>query len=212
MLKSTVKASFRSDVGSNESNRLRRDGFIPGVLYGSDKEPKCIEVDKKELESIIREHGTNVILNVSIDDNQGSELAIIKEIQRHPVNKDIIHVDFQRVSYDKPVVATVPIVLVDRDSVENKDVTIQNQMRELKVECLPQHMPEVIEVSVKDLVFGQALKVANIEFSKEITILNDPNEVIATLTKASKVLNEEGETEPAVIYNETPFPQEEREK
>ena len=59
---------------------------------------------------------------------------------------------------------------------------------------------------------GQALKVANIEFSKEITILNDPNEVIATLTKASKVLNEEGETEPAVIYNETPFPQEEREK
>lgn len=191
MLKSCIHSEIRNSTGSNACNRVRNSGHIPGVVYGHNIDPRTIELDRNEMNSILRSYGTNVLVDLEVD---GQVITtMIKEVQKDIINKEIIHIDFQSVSFDKPVHAAVPISLVDRQEVEDIYATIQHQLRQIDIECLPQNLPENIEVSVKDLTFGHPLKIGDIEFSTEITVLNEPNEVIASLAKAGKVDDEEVE-------------------
>lgn len=191
MLKSSLNSMHRDNLGSNASNRVRNGGHIPGVVYGYDMEPTTIEIDKRDLHSILRNYGANVLVDLEVDGKVIT--SMIKEVQRDPVQKEIIHIDFQSVSFDKPVQATVPITLVDRQVVEDVYATVQHQLRQAHIECLPQNLPESIEVSVKDLAFGNPIKIGDIEFAEEITVLNEMNEVIAALTKAGRLDDEEVE-------------------
>ncbi|MCT4563266.1 MAG: 50S ribosomal protein L25 [Maledivibacter sp.] len=191
MLKSSINSEIRNSVGSNACNKVRGIGHIPAVVYGHNMEPKTIELDRNEINNILRSYGTNVLVDLEV----GGQVitTMIKEVQKDIINKEVIHIDFQSVSFDKPVNAVVPISLVDKQDVEDIYATIQHQLREINIECLPQNLPESIEVSVKDLVFGQPLKIGDIEFATEITVLNDPNEVIVSLAKAGRLDDEEVE-------------------
>lgn len=191
MLKSSIDSQIRNSVGSNESNRVRNDGHIPGVVYGYDMEAKTIEVDKNDFNRIMRDYGSNVLVDLEV--NGQIVTSMIKEVQRDPIHREVIHVDFQSVSFDKPIQATVPISLVDKSEAESAYATIQHQLREISIECLPQNLPENIEISVKDLAFGNPIKVADIEFAEEITVHNEPNEVIASLARAGNLDDEEVE-------------------
>ncbi|WP_432406260.1 50S ribosomal protein L25 [Wukongibacter sp. M2B1] len=191
MLKSSLNSQTRNNIGSNASNRVRNNGHIPAVIYGHDIEPKAIELDQREVNNILRNHSANVLLDLEIDGKKIT--SVIKELQRDPINKQIIHIDFQSVSFDKPIQATVPITLSGRQLVEDSYSTVQHQLREVQIECLPQNIPESIEVSVKDLAFGQPIKIGDIEFAKELTILNEDKEVIVSLTKAGRLDDEEVE-------------------
>lgn len=191
MVKSSINSEIRNSIGSNASNRARNMGHIPGIVYGHNIEPKTIEIDRKELNTILRRYGTNVLVDLEVDGE--TITSVIKELQRDPIYREIIHIDFQSVSFDKPIQATVPISLVDKQSVENIYATIQHGLREVQIECLPQNLPESIEVSVKDLAFGNPVKIQDIEFAKEITVLNESNEIIASLAKAGKLDDEEVE-------------------
>lgn len=193
MLKSSVNVDIRNDIGSNASNRIRNSGHIPGVLYGYNTEPRNIELDRKEFNSILRSYGTSVLLDLEI--NGQVMTSMIKEIQRDPVKNDILHVDFQTVSYNKPIHVTVPVKLIDKEFAQDSQATIQHQLRELNIECLPQNIPQNIEISVKNLVFGQPITIGDIEFAEEISVLHDPDEVIASLTHGEKVVDDEGEEE-----------------
>lgn len=193
MLKSSINSELRNSIGSNACNRVRNSGHIPGVVYGHDIEPRTIELDKNEINNILRNHGTNVLVDLEVDGHVIT--TMIKEVQKDIINREIIHIDFQSVSFDKPVHAAIPISLVDRQAVEDIYATIQHQLREINIECLPQNLPENIEISVKDLAFGHPVKIGDIEFATEITVLNDPNEVIASLAKAGKIDDEEVEEE-----------------
>ncbi len=193
IMKSLLNVDLRNEIGTNGCNRLRDNGLIPGVLYGYDIKTFCIEVDRKQLNNLIKEHGSNALINVGM--NGETMNAIIKEVQRDPLTNDIVHVDLQTVSYDKPVYASVPIVLVDREKVENNNATIQHQLRNLDIECLPQNMPESIEISVKDLALGKPLRIADVAFSSEISVLNNVEEVIASLAHVEKTTDKEEESD-----------------
>lgn len=199
MLKSSLNSEIRKDIGSNASNRVRNSGHIPGVVYGYDIEPKTIEIDEREVNSILRNYGANVLLDLEIDGKKIT--SVIKELQRDPVHKQIIHIDFQSVSFDKSIQATVPITLSGRQLVEDGYSTIQHQLREVQIECLPQNIPESIEVSVKDLAFGHPIKIGDIEFAGELTVLNEDKEVIASLAKAGRLDDEEVE-EPLITESD----------
>ncbi len=191
MLKSSLNSMNRNNLGSNASNRIRNIGHIPGVVYGYEIQPTNIEVDKRDFHNILRNYGTNVLVDLEVDGRVIT--SMIKEVQRDPVRKEIIHIDFQSVSFDKPVQATVPITLVDRQVVEDIYATVQHQLREASIECLPQNLPESIEISVKDLAFGSPIKIGDIEFAKEITVLNEMNEIVVSLAKAGRLDDEEVE-------------------
>ncbi|SKC91956.1 50S ribosomal protein L25 [Maledivibacter halophilus] len=192
-MKSFINSQIRNDIGSNKSNRVRNNGHIPGVVYGHDIEPKAIEVDRRDLNRIIKDYGENILVDLEVGGH--TITSMIKEIQRDPIHREVIHVDFQSISYDKPIQATVPILLINKSEAESNYATIQHQLREVNIECLPQDLPENIEISVKDLTFGNPIKVADIEFAQEITVHNEANEVIASLTRAGNLDDEEVEQE-----------------
>lgn len=193
MLKSSIHADLRNDVGTNACHRVRDHGHVPGVVYGQNTNSRSVEVDKKVIDTILRNYGTSAFLD--LDMNGDTTTVLIKEIQRHPVTNEIIHVDFQHIAYDKPIHTTIPIVLRGKEQVESKNSVVQQQLRELHISCLPQHMPENIELNISVLRPNQPLRVADVEFGTELTILNDPEEIIASLTRSDRVIDDPGEGE-----------------
>jgi len=186
MLKSEIHADIRNEVGSGACHRIRDKGHVPAVVYGQHMASTSIEVDRKELDDIIRHHGTNVMLDLQLGTNEVS--VMLKDIQRNPLTKEIIHLDFQEVSHNEPIHTTVPIKLVGRGRVESKDGVVQQQLRELHIECLPKFIPDSIEVDVTVLSPGHPLRVADMEFGRELSVLNDPQEIIAALAKAERAV------------------------
>jgi large subunit ribosomal protein L25 len=176
-----LNGEMRMGLGSGACHRLREEGLIPAVMYGSkNQQAQPVQVDRRELESIISRHGGSAIITMSLDN--GTKNIMIKEIQRHPVDNTIIHADFYEVSSDTKITTIIPIVLKGREFVEKGGGVIQTHVKELEIECLPQYLPKNIEVDVSKLSHGKALKVMDLEISQEISILNKIDDLIASLT------------------------------
>ncbi|MFZ5967196.1 MAG: 50S ribosomal protein L25 [Bacillota bacterium] len=188
MLKSNITVEHRTELGTNACHRIRNQGNVPGIIYGQHVQPRPIEVDKKELETIIRKFGTNTLLELHVD-NQATT-AMIKEVQLHPVNDDIIHVDFQEVSFNERIHTTVPIVLKGKGKVESREGIVQQQIRELHIECLPQDIPESIEIDISNIRPNHPMRVSDVEFGAEISILDEPQSIIASLAKTEREITE----------------------
>ena len=183
MFNADLNISFRNDLGSGASNRLRNAGMVPGIIYGYNVDNQSIQLEKRLIEGLIKEHGENALIGLNLDNARVQTL--IKEVQRDPLTNQILHIDFQSINLNKPVQATIPVILKNRGAVENSDAVVQQLMREVTVECLPQDIPENVTISVKDLAMGSALVVSDIEVSSEISIMNSPTEVIASLIRAN---------------------------
>ncbi|MCT4621258.1 MAG: 50S ribosomal protein L25 [Marinisporobacter sp.] len=186
MLKSVIHGDLRNQTGSNVCYRIRNVGHVPAVVYGHNTNTRAIELDKREIDHIIRSYGTNVLFDLEVGINH--ETVMIKEIQRNPLTDEIRHIDFQRIAGNKPIHTTVPIRLIGKEKVESSIGVVQQQLREVHIECLPDRIPESLEVDISSLAPGNPLKIADVEFAEEISILNEPYEVVAALTKAEKAI------------------------
>ncbi|RKD28817.1 50S ribosomal protein L25 [Thermohalobacter berrensis] len=184
-----VNSNLRNEVGTNQSNRLRRNGYVPGVLYGQNLTNYPLEIDAKELNRIIRQYGQNALIDIDV--NGVKYPAIIKEVQRDPVNGRIIHVDFQYINTEKKIHTTVPIVLSGKEQAEKRGV-LQQQVKDLEIECYPNSVPKHIKVNVSNLPVGKSLKVSDVEFGEELTVLNDNNEIIVSLSTVEYEGDHEG--------------------
>lgn len=185
MLTASINSQIRNEIGKNASHRVRDEGDIPAIVYGNQVTPIPIQVNRKQMEGIVRKLGTNAIINLVVGADQ--KTVMVKEIQRNPVSREMQHIDFQVIQHNEPVQTTVPVKLVGRGKEEYRDNIIQQQLRELTIECLPQHIPENIKIDISEMTVGKPLTVADVEFGEEISILNDPNETIATFLKADKL-------------------------
>ena len=184
----SITSEIRNNVGKNDSHRLRFDGYVPSVIYGKDMNTLPIKVDKREVDTLLRNHGANGIIQVNIGGE--NHTVLIKEVQRDPVTKDIIHVDMQKVSYDQKIHVKVPIVLVGKRNVEKSGVILQQQLKHIEVECFAGSIPEKLEFNISNFSIGDTLKVADMEFSEEFSILQDPNSIIASIATAEKTVDE----------------------
>lgn len=172
----------REASGSREARRLRRAGRVPGVLYGGDGGPVCFAVEARDLRLALA--AGSAVLDVSIDGAKSSP-AVVKDLQRHPVRGDTVHVDFLRVRLDRPIQAVVPLELegID-DSPGVKEGGILEQItRELNVEALPTAIPPAITHDVSEMQIGDTLVLGAISAPDGVALLDDPEEtVVATLT------------------------------
>jgi large subunit ribosomal protein L25 len=177
-----LAVSTREAKGSRESRRLRRSGHVPGVLYGGDGGPVTFAVEARELRLALA--AGSAVLEVSIDGAKSAP-AVLKDIQRHPVRGDTVHVDFLRVRLDRPIQAVVPLELQGvEDSPGVKEGGILEQItRELNVEALPTAIPPAIVHEVAEMQIGDTLVLASVSAPEGVTLLDDPEEtVVATLT------------------------------
>src|SRR3954451_6146770 len=198
-----LAVSARPVEGSRATRRLRRQGLVPGVIYGGGEDPLPFAVDARTLRNALAHSGA--VVEVSLDGGKGSPV-IVKDLQHHPVRGETVHVDFLRVRMDQPIHSTVTIELVGaQDAPGVSEGGILNQeVRELNIEALPGDIPDSIVHDVSGLEMNATLTLAAVTPPSGVTLLDDPEEtVIATITPPTlEPVADEIETEPALVGEE----------
>lgn len=177
-----LKVKLRDMVGKGNARKARREGFVPAVLYGEGEEVRSVAVDYKDFHPVLQTAaGGNVILDLEIEGSAGSSKAIIKDIQYHPVRRDILHVDFQHISMTKEIVIRVPVeVTGEAFGVKTRGGILEVIHREVEVECLPTNIPDSITLDVTGLDVGDSLQVKDLRV-ENATIVSDPDETVVTI-------------------------------
>lgn len=188
-----LKVDKRDIVRKGGLKALREQGILPAVVYGKDFETKPVNLDAKKFNKILRDLGENVLLNLEVDGE--THPALIREVQRDPIRNEVIHVDLNIVSMTEEIEFEVPIVLVGEPAGASLGGVLQHQLRELKAKALPKNMIDTVEVDVSDLQIGDTVLVKDLTIDKDITILDDPEEMIATLLAPEEEEKEEVEEE-----------------
>jgi large subunit ribosomal protein L25 len=206
MAMQSLKSDRRNEAGKGVARKLRRSGRIPAVYYGRGEAPISITIGLKELEEIIQQSGgSNVIVDLKVEgDGAGDRKAIIREIQRDPVEGNILHLDLQHISLTERITVEVPIVLVGTPiGVKDGGGILEHLLREVEVECLPTDIPSKLEVEVSGLNIGDSLHVSDLKADR-VTIKTEADRAIAavvppTILEEVKPAEEGAPTEPELV-------------
>lgn len=192
-----LEVKEREQVGSRPSRRLRKEGLIPGVLYGRGKSPHPICVPERELRrALTGDHGLHAILDVVLEGQKTTHASILKEAQRDPIKGRLVHVDLQEVRLDQPIQAQVVIELVGEAAGTKEGGVLSQVSREINVEALPMEIPDRIELDVSELHIGDALRLSDLPTREGVTYLDDPEgTVLATVTMPTQIVEPEEEVE-----------------
>ncbi|MGL5577003.1 MAG: 50S ribosomal protein L25 [Sarcina sp.] len=168
----------------HEARKTRRCGKIPGVLYGKAIENTLIEVGAIELNQYILQEGINSVVDVTLDGK--SHKTLIKEVQRDPITRKIIHVDLEEVDAHKKVTANVPVSFTGEEQLIKHGVVLQKQKDNIKVKCEADSIPKTINIDVAKAKVGDNFKISDVEFASEISIMDSLDSVIATVSFEQK--------------------------
>jgi len=188
-----LTVSVRESLGTRETKRLRREGFIPGVLYGRGT-PVAFSVAERELRrALTGAAGLHSILDVEIDGADDTHASILKDYQVDKVRGYITHIDLHEVRLDRPITASVTVHLMGGDSAPGvKEGGVLSQpLREIQVEALPLEVPEHIDLDVSHMGIGDTLRIADVRVGDSVKLLDDPETVVATVTAPTRAIEEE---------------------
>ncbi len=189
----------REIEGSRATRRLRRDGRVPVVLYGGEGEPLHFSVDARELRHALQ--GAGAVIELDADGQTAT--AVVKDHQRDPVRNDVLHVDFVRVRMDVAIQTTVIVEVnnFDESPGSTEGGVLEQQLRDLTVEALPGDIPESIVYDASSLALDGTVTVADLTPPSGVTIVNEAEEVVASVTIPRAVIEsgDEVETETAVV-------------
>jgi large subunit ribosomal protein L25 len=185
----------RERRGSSDARRLRKEGFIPGVLYGNGQTPHAISIPERELRRVLTgPSGLHAILDVVVEGQKTTHASILKEFQQDPIRGHISHVDLQEVRLDQPIQAAVTVQLVGEPEGVKEGGVLSQVQREINVEALPMEIPDHIDLDVSGMAIGDTLRLAELAAQDGIKYLDDPEEtVLATVTLPTKVEEPEPE-------------------
>ena len=188
----SITLSDRQVVGK-KVRALRREGFVPVHYYGRGMESLTLQASTGMLRKVVDEAGANIPVEVDVEGTDGSDICFVREVQWHPVNGSLLHVDFMRVDITERVTAEVPITLIGQsEAVRELGGVIIQPFQTLPVEALPLDMPKEVIVDVTPLVmFGDAVRVGEIELEGESEILRDDDDLLVTVQEPRIEIEEE---------------------
>jgi large subunit ribosomal protein L25 len=179
--RATLVVTPRESCGSRETRRLRRDGFVPGVLYGNGS-PRAFYVHERELRRVLTgDHGLTAILDVVLDGQQTPHHAVLKDYQLDPRRSNLVHVDFHEVRLDRPIQVQVAIEAVGTAAGVTQGGILQLLVHQANVEALPMEIPDRLEVDVTDLEIGDSAQAASLQIPERVRLLDDPETVIVSV-------------------------------
>jgi large subunit ribosomal protein L25 len=196
-----VNAQSRKLQGTGASRRLRRDGKVPGIVYGGKDEPKVIELDHNDLMLKLRKEAMHSSILTLVLDGQKQQV-LLRAVNMHPWRQQVQHVDFQRVLADQKIHMKVPLHFVNAEqavAVKLGGALVSHVLNELAVSCLPADLPEFIEVDLKDIQVGQTIHVSDLKLPKGVEAVQkaeNPAVAAAQLPRAA-VAEETAEAAPA---------------
>jgi large subunit ribosomal protein L25 len=178
----------RSTIGKNEARRSRAGGRIPAVVYGAGKPNVPISVDRKALSDVFREGaGENAIFLLKLAGSDQSRHAMIREMQRDPVSRKPLHIDFVRVLMDVKITVNVPIEIVGvAKGVKTDQGILDVVTREIEIECLPTNIPAHLPVDVTELAIGDAIRVSQLTVPEGVAIVDNPEKVVVHVTHPTR--------------------------
>jgi len=192
-IKLTVKE--RESRGSADSRRLRKQGFIPGVLYGKGKGSYAICVPERELRRVLTgAGGLHAILDVVLEGQATTHASILKDYQQDPIRGHISHIDLQEVRLDQSIQASVTVQLIGEPAGVKEGGVLSQVQREINVEALPMEIPEHIDLDVTGMAIGDSLRLADLVPVEGVTYLDDPEEtVLASVGLPAREIEPEAE-------------------
>ena len=179
MAEITLAAESGRATGSRSSGRLRAVGKVPATVYGLGGDPVTVSVIWRDLRSALTtEAGLNALINLAVD-GHAEELTIVKELQRHPIRRDVLHVDFLRVSRDIAIEVDVPIVLTgEARAVLSNDGMVDQAMFTLTISAKPQDIPSELTLDISGLEIGASLRVSDLTLPAGVETHLDPEEPV----------------------------------
>jgi large subunit ribosomal protein L25 len=192
-----LEAWPREERGSRPSRRLRRKGLVPAVLYGRDEPNVLLKLREQDLFDLLTAH-TSV---VELQWDSTSQPAQVKELQVDRLEDRVLHADFVRISLSEKIEVSVPLEVVGEAPGVEEGGVLEMQTREVEVECLPQAVPESIEIDVSELEMGDAIHVRDLDTPEGISILEDPGRVTVGVVSPTEI-EEEEEEEPEEMFAE----------
>jgi large subunit ribosomal protein L25 len=192
-----LKVEKRDSLKKGPSKRLRMEGKIPGILYGSHDKPTPVYVNRKEFETLLHAGGRHSIVNLRAGWRKKRGLMIlIKEVQRDPVTGSPIHLDFHHVSLTEKVIISVPILTVGVSiGVSEKGGVLQQVIHEVDVQCLPTEIPEHIELDISKLDVGDSIHVEDLKEMDPRVVTETAGAIVTVLAPVVTPIEEEEEVE-----------------
>ena len=207
MEKIIVKADKRPEIGKGSARSLRRMGMVPAIIY-SEGNSTPIKVQGKQMTKLIYSGGGEhalITMELNEDGAKSSEHPVlIKDYQRDPVSEELLHVDFMEVSLKKLLTVSIAVVIVKQPVGVKMGGIMQQNLREVEVECLPTQIPDRFEVNAESVEIGGSLHVSDLPVHEGVKFITDPSEVILTVTtpvieEAAPEAAEEGAAEPELV-------------
>jgi large subunit ribosomal protein L25 len=186
MAELTLEVVRREQTGKEIAGKLRQEGKIPAVVYGGHREPVAITVDRKTVSELIQksEHGVRSIFLLKMTGSDQQRHAMIKDIQIDPISRRMTHIDFVRVAMDEKVRVTIPVHISGTALGVKEGGILDWQVRELHVECLPNQIPDAIDVDVTPLNGHQYFRISDLKLPEGVKVLDDPERVVVGVTHA----------------------------
>jgi large subunit ribosomal protein L25 len=206
MATAQLSASPRNDTGKGNARSLRAKGQVPAVIYGHGRDPQPLAINTRELEKLLdRISAESTVIELSLDGT--SARTLIREIQRHPYKRQILHVDFQELVAGEKVTVNIPIILIGiPDGVRNDGGILDQTMRDLAVEVDPSNIPNHVEADVTNLHIGDSIHVRDIVMPEGVEIAGDGSGTVCVVSAPRAVVEEvaavtevEAAAEPEVI-------------
>jgi len=192
----SFNATARDQAGKGAARTLRSKGFIPAVIYGHGRDPQALSLNARDLDKLLGHiQAESTVIEVSVGGTTSKTL--IREIQRHPIKRQILHVDFQALVAGEKVTVSIPIVLEGiPEGVRLGGGVLDQTLRELEIEVDPSSIPDHIEFDVTNMVIGDSVHVSDLKMPEGVEVLDDPETSVAVLAAPRAVIEETPATEP----------------
>ena len=206
-----LTAQIRPNIGRSAVKKLKSNGIVPAVIYGGKQQPQTLQVAEREISTLLSHaRGENILVDLEIsgDGKTQSRMALIQEVQHEPIGGRVLHVDFHAVNQNEKLTASIPIEPVgEANGVKNFGALLEQSLRSLEVECLPQDLPEIITVDVSALNVGDSLHVKDIVLPAGVTAVDDADLTVFLVAEpavAVEPVAEAAPTAPEVIKEKKP--------
>jgi large subunit ribosomal protein L25 len=203
MATASLKATPRTDKGKGVARKLRASGEVPGVIYGRGREPQSLTVNAREFDRLAeRVRITSTVIELALDGRTARTL--IRELQRHPIKRDVRHIDFQELVAGEKVNVSVPLRFVGTpEGVKTGGGILEEIMHQVEVRVDPSNIPDHIDVDVTELTIGHSLHIGDIKLPEGVEVTDDPENTIAVVTPPKA----EEEVAPAAVEGALAVPE-----
>ena len=190
-----LEAKKREGAGKGVARKLRKEGYVPAILYSPHRDDPEIPLKlvRKEFHKLFSSEGEHHVVILQLEDDQG--MAVVKEIQRDPVSNELLHVDFLKVFKGEKVIVEVPIELVGEPVGVKKGGILEQILREIEIEAIPSKIPDVLEINITNLELGDVLLIKDVAFPENVEPTLPEDQAVVSIISPTKAVEEEIEEE-----------------